>query len=1007
MSFKDLVSSELSIIDDTELKFDSITWENMKKIFISSYKYFSYGVSIKRIRLNIKRICFLLKAYPSIDVRSLSEEESCEIDSLIRILEEKRFSSTIFLIKEDINGKEDINNSRSFLLFIIRLLNKLEPTRIFAHLFKSMVEIFSYLLCKNERKEYFDAYLFLINNLQYKNEYSDYIKDIRYYSFNEAFGVSLDIGRDYITKVEELYNSKYYPIFEKKWDYDYYPRENYCINFFDGNSSDFDWFFEPEEEPDKTYIDAFKVSLKYLLLTFGRGFDEPSEEIKLSWITKSKSFVDSKKTESLKKIYRRLGIPSSYITSYTFLVKDVPISPANVRTIAINDYYTRFSLKRLSYILTQVISKIPYHVRRDVDPKQWDSILNNVDCLYFESDIKKSGITFPSFLIEATADVFQELYNSDIHEYIRAFLNKTLIYKNKVYKGRTRGFGLGNSNELETLIHIAVANLTDLTFMICNDDICYNLGNVGVLTNVYQLILDNYKSLGFIMNYKKIYLGLNHRFCERYFIYNKKRNTFKLADKYQLIYHILSDIILSGSIGYSKMLFHSFFAKSGFYCQKLSLQIVVISKLLYGEEFVNDTFCPYRLGGWGYYEKTSTLDSDILCAALNINYLLDVNNLIISDDVNKINFDLEMLLNQEYDPPDMEYFNIYLNGGFAENLLKGDQLELSIKNKMLSIDGSLKLYRKIQRLQRRRKYILKKYFHPFFVPIDIETFISRFGTKGMSIVPLVDRGLLYIYKIQEDIPQTPSWGKRVFRTENFLDYEFIRSHNIDLDVAYDLKNGSYNTIFGYDVKKYDVIHFSGPLAEVFTKDQIYDLSIYYRASIDCSKSYLKYGILNTLKYKNWNCGVGLPKLNKKATLRYSYLLKKACELSLKTYAYSRIEVKKPIIRKRFKEYTLLMKYNPKDDLESYLLSKPKNIREFELFTETLNRLTPEDKKSYDEYYSIVDSDPEISDDSDFGFGESEQSYLPNDTVIIDVDDDNEFGSHSDYAEGDEDYFLDF
>jgi len=447
-------------------------------------------------------------------------------------------------------------------------------------------------------------------------------------------------------KLKELYSLGFKTLIPIPYTYWNLMPEKYLIFFKDLNNSDLEEAFRPDNsELNFEEIQKSKNMLISFLEKHKPTLTIPTELDKSTWVSDSIAFDTEPDNRGSHKslIYKRLKEGKDVgklTTSFKFLNKVIDVGPANARCTYINDIDTKFSCKWYNTILQGILKQLPGNVIAANNFKfsqETEFMIDSKrDFVFFETDLKKNGLTLPHQCIIAACEALDEFFKPTDFKFVDfafAFKNKKVFVGNdfKLVPIK-RGTGLGNSNELETLVHLMIGIRSGLSFTCLNDDICFllgkkiNLGDPDEYIRKTEFIMDLYKSHNFILNPSKTLVGGRCRFCENYF------NTEQICSEFsKSILYILPilDSIMQGNIVKSKEFLNSLnlsFGHLGLSRVYLNCLPIIIERI--GTEFGDalEFLLPPEFGGF-IQDKPSELNA--ILPNVEMTKSEDVNKFIV------------------------------------------------------------------------------------------------------------------------------------------------------------------------------------------------------------------------------------------------------------------------------------------------------------------------------------------------------------------------------------------
>jgi len=395
----------------------------------------------------------------------------------------------------------------------------------------------------------------------------------------------------------------YFPTldFEKSHrSYDNFLNESYLI-LYDDDTEDFEWSFV-KEEFDADYLEAFEDALRRIIPV--KNIFNPSLEDEAFWISDSKTFDSEQLNKKINRsIIRETPTKRGSLTrDFKFCRTKIVVGPANVRDSWIGDLDTLYSVKRIAFDLKQLVSEIPYSAMASpmVANRRMERF-RDLSTHYIMLDFKKAGLTFPHVLLKSIKKILRELYPTvESFDYIDSFCQSS-VYDNGTWKSPVRGTGLGNGNEIVTLAQCAVADILNRKLgwdaIIYNDDGVWKTDSRNQRRNM-GTIVGFFKSLGFIVNYKKTFFSRRNIFCEEYW----SPEDFWL--KKQRFFLNIPNIFLSRTIFEAKKAYHQ--CKISLIGTMYDFDLDAQVKRFWGYEVHPFEYeLPTSLGGWNFVEDSN------------------------------------------------------------------------------------------------------------------------------------------------------------------------------------------------------------------------------------------------------------------------------------------------------------------------------------------------------------------------------------------------------------------
>jgi hypothetical protein len=445
---------------------------------------------------------------------------------------------------------------------------------------------------------------------KYREYFADLLKKIRNVSMIHHLSSDVTIEfidyRDSIIKdLQTILGDKFSFKIEDYPNYDSLLNEQYLIHFR-STVDDYKNFFI-KKPCSESALDTFKEYLRDLLLESKVVIQRPLASQVTNWISDSKTY-DSDHDEMV--VNRNLirKSPDSrgkFTCNFLFKRTIVDVAPGNVRDTSICNLDTLYSIKYLSFVLRQILDEVPYSAmtRNPLQSLKRKRFLRK-SSNFVMLDFKKCGITIPHEVIDILREVLCEIYpdEKDIFEVLTGFLNAHIVTPEGSQK-ILRGTGLGNGNEICTLIVSAVAHYfyvnEDWRTVVYNDDSVWDIHDHDKRSSINSL-LSFFEDIGFEINLRKTFLSRFNVFCEEYSV-SKEINW----SKRQLSFLPLAGLLLQNSIPNAKRYYHNLV--NSFYGSKYDIgHYWVIIKNLYGVEFHDFEYdLPIEVGGWKIYNDSN------------------------------------------------------------------------------------------------------------------------------------------------------------------------------------------------------------------------------------------------------------------------------------------------------------------------------------------------------------------------------------------------------------------
>lgn len=387
--------------------------------------------------------------------------------------------------------------------------------------------------------------------------------------------------------------------------YDSLVNEQYLLHF----KEDVDDFKVSLEKStyDEQAIEVFDQYARHLLSQKPIQINRPSDIDIMTWISDSKTYDSSTGSSIVNRTLHRKD-PStrgSLTSNFRFKRTVVNVSPANVRDTYVCDKDTLFTIKYLSFVLRQILDTIPYSAMTSspiLSLKRKKFL--KTESSYIMLDFKKCGLTIPHRPIEILADVLSEIYPNerDIFQCMKGFSGSTLKLVDKELK-ILRGTGLGNGNEICTLISCVVSHYMEKVHnwksIIYNDDSVWDF-HIMHKKHALDFILTFFKGIGFEPNLRKTFISRFNVFCEEYSAISGRD-----WSKRQLFFLPMANLLLQSSTANAKRFYFNYRNSLKGTSYDIDRYEFVIRRI-YGYEFHEFEFIlPCEIGGWKDYNQSN------------------------------------------------------------------------------------------------------------------------------------------------------------------------------------------------------------------------------------------------------------------------------------------------------------------------------------------------------------------------------------------------------------------
>jgi hypothetical protein len=412
--------------------------------------------------------------------------------------------------------------------------------------------------------------------------------------FNQRWGKILTIDKD------------------RGYSYDDFLNEDNLLFFDDPDVNDIEWANEPLDINEGSMEEFRRILREVLDLYKVADLQSPSRNEISTWTSDSTSFERDPRQRTIHRNIVRRRIQEGHEHPFGKLENDfvmrrsiIPVAPANFRDAWEPDFDTLFTIKSISHVMRQVVQPIPYSAMYDANiAYRRKKKLLDKDSLFLMLDYKKSAITIPRQIVTVMGEELERVYSNKEFTFIKNYEKLRLYVDNKVFPTK-RGVGLGNMNELYTLMQCVFGHLSKKAFntgsIFFNDDAAYQLDSKKYRKQVI-LIMSFIRGLGCILNFSKCLISQSTIFCEEY------RTTSEIDyRKTQLLVLPMSGALFCPNTATAKRYMYSIdrgLVGSGM--KFLSKLMINILTQVYKPEFGKmDQLLPYHLGGWIDFSETN------------------------------------------------------------------------------------------------------------------------------------------------------------------------------------------------------------------------------------------------------------------------------------------------------------------------------------------------------------------------------------------------------------------
>jgi uncharacterized protein Veg len=421
---------------------------------------------------------------------------------------------------------------------------------------------------------------------------------------------------DLIKKVDE-FNDRYGHIVvidkDKKYAYDDFLNEDNLIFFNDPTVNDLEWAYEPLEIDEGALSRFREVLLEVLEQWKVHNLESPGKAEFSTWTSDSTSFEASPKDRTIHRSIVRDRIIQGHKNPFGVLTKNfrmrrsiIPVAPANFRDSWEPNFDTLFTIKSISHVMRPIVQNIPYSAMYDPNiAHRRKKRLSESSSLFLMLDYKKSAITIPRQILKIMGECLEIMY-PHIKEmrYIKYYYDLKL-HDSKSWTTPLRGVGLGNMNELFTLMQCVFGHLCKKAFnnnsLFFNDDAVYGLNHKTYRKETVYL-MSFIRATGNILNLSKCVISEGTIFCEEY----NAPTGFDYRKRQLLLLPVLGSLFCSNTATAKRYLYSIERGLVGTGYRSFAIEFLNILGQFYKNEFGKmDPFLPYHLGGWIDFSKSN------------------------------------------------------------------------------------------------------------------------------------------------------------------------------------------------------------------------------------------------------------------------------------------------------------------------------------------------------------------------------------------------------------------
>jgi hypothetical protein len=527
--------------------------------------------------------------------------------------------------------KETINDPISTLRLVFDLREKYTRNtscQLELQLSKLVFRLLVYrsLSCHKDKEDVHSEY-YLEGTLKYGPVYTEYVKKLRNLAFIQSTSDSM--LKSTKADIQQILDRGFLPRLDisRKYNYDDFLSEQYLI-LWEEIVDDFKYAFLPVTE-DREIISSFKLhSLLYLSKYKIEEIIHPDETERLTWISDSQTF-DGERSANNRVYLRSIIKEGTYhekmrlTKNFSFKRAIIPVSPGNFRDSWEPDISTLFTIKYLSFILRQITAELPNSAMADsITALRRKRCLQDIHSNYIMIDLKKAGLTLNRSLISIVKESLLQIYGDKTFEYLDGYQNCKVLSNQKVFYP-IRGSGLGNANELMTIIQCIIGSMIESLApgersIFFNDDSVFVTKRRSYQSLAFIMLV--YQGLGLILNRGKCIFSRGNVFLEEYLLEDYYGVDYS---KYQLLLLPFVECFFQQEIWQSKRLFYSL--DRGLIGTGVNAHFAFLNILKRNYEFrFREYVLPYHFGGW--YDSSRTNFSDCLRFIYEPSEILDDPN---------------------------------------------------------------------------------------------------------------------------------------------------------------------------------------------------------------------------------------------------------------------------------------------------------------------------------------------------------------------------------------------
>jgi hypothetical protein len=419
-----------------------------------------------------------------------------------------------------------------------------------------------------------------------------------------------------LTKKIEEFNLRWGHIFtideSEEYAYDDFLNEDNLLFFNDPDVNDLEWAFIPVEINESACEEFRRILVEVLERWKVPDLLSPSKNEIATWTSDSTSFEKSPEERTIHRNIVRSRLQNRHKAPFGELTTDfltrrsiVPVAPGNFRDSWEPSFDTLFTIKSISHVMRQVVQPIPYSAMYDANiAYRRKRKLLDKESLFLMLDYKKSAITVPRHIVKIMGEELERIYPNIEFSFIKYYENIKLFVDGKETP-TCRGVGLGNMNELFTLMQCVFGHFSKKAFdcgsIFFNDDAAYELHSSSYRKQAV-LIMSFIRATGNILNLSKCLISESTIFCEEY----RTRTGFDYRKTQLLVLPMLGSMFCPNTATAKRYLYSIDRMLIGTGLRKLSFLMLALLDQVYKPEFGKmDHYLPYHLGGWLDFSETN------------------------------------------------------------------------------------------------------------------------------------------------------------------------------------------------------------------------------------------------------------------------------------------------------------------------------------------------------------------------------------------------------------------